>query len=151
MCLSKAKQIHLKDDMTVYKIVKIYKDDENEIYPLFGQGVYHFNVIETAECDENKNKPIKELGGINVRYNINDDGISIYDGVFHSLTNSDDCYRYFNKTGLCQMLDCIEIIECIIPKNSVVFEGKFEFFGDDGMTSFKSYASNKIIYKQIIE
>lgn len=147
MCLSKAKQIRLEEDLTVYKFVGI--DKNNKIYPLFGHGVYNFDVIETATCEKHGGLSIKELCGLNVRYTNNNDELEIYDGMFHSFDNIRDCKIYMDDDDM----QCVgaKLVECVIPKDSIVFEGEFEFFGYHGKEFFKSYASNKIIYKRIIK
>lgn len=147
MCLSNAKQIQLKEDLTVYKFARVH--DNCIIFPLFGHGVYNFHVVEYATCEEHGGPEIQSLCGLNVKYTNNNDELEIYDGMFHSFDNIRDCNIYMDDDDR----QCIgaKLIECVIPKDSIVFEGEFEFFGYHGKESFKSYASNKIIYKRIIK
>lgn len=144
MCLSNAKKIELENDLTVYKVVRIYDGNEDDIYPLVGHGHYRFNVIESSDCQSAGG----ELFGTKMLYSIMNDEYRIYDGMFHSFSELYDCDKYVES--IYNDVPNLKIVECVIPKESLVFEGDFCYY-DVLRWKVKSYASNKIIYKRIIK
>lgn len=142
MCLYEAKRIKLKKDLTVYKVMHpiTYGSDcisflspfQNTYIELDENKVYtaEYNLYNLVKTDKFLNFSEMIINGHYIEtypYIKNGkDFLKISSGVFHSFEREQDAFvecillteKWKNPPYL--------VVECVIPKDSIVFKGKFK-------------------------
>jgi len=129
MCQIENKRIKIKEDLVCYKVEKHAGDDWVTAY---------------REACLNRNKVIKAKG-----FSLFDSKKKIKRGYFHSFTNLEDAKKelLYMSEMFSWPLYRLRITECIIPKGTKTYLGKFNY--SYSYASRKIILTNKVFYKPL--